>query len=57
MDSFVRAVVLVLSATVLVLVLERNVMVEPTFDHERLDVYRLSIDYVAFSSKSQNPLA
>ncbi len=22
---------------------------EPTFDHERLDVYRLSIDYVAFS--------
>jgi four helix bundle protein len=24
-------------------------MTEPTFDHERLDVYRLSIDYVAFS--------
>ena len=24
-------------------------MVEPTFDHERLDVYRVSIDYVAFS--------
>ena len=24
-------------------------MNEPTFDHERLDVYRLSIDYVAFS--------
>ena len=24
-------------------------MAEPTFDHERLDVYRLSIDYVAFS--------
>ena len=21
----------------------------PTFDHERLDAYRLSIDYVAFS--------
>jgi four helix bundle protein len=24
-------------------------MGEPTFDHERLDVYRLSIEYVAFS--------
>ena len=24
-------------------------MTEPTFDHERLDVYRLSIEYVAFS--------
>jgi hypothetical protein len=48
-DGFVRTVVLVLSATVLVLVLERIVMAEPTFDHERLDVYRLSIDYVAFS--------
>ena len=24
-------------------------MNEATFDHERLDVYRLSIDYVAFS--------
>jgi four helix bundle protein len=24
-------------------------MAQPTFDHERLDVYRLSIDYVAFS--------
>ena len=24
-------------------------MNEPTFDHEKLDVYRLSIDYVAFS--------
>ena len=24
-------------------------MPEPTFDHERLDVYRLSIEYVAFS--------
>jgi four helix bundle protein len=24
-------------------------MPEPTFDHERLDVYRLSIAYVAFS--------
>ena len=41
--------VLVLSKTVLVIVLERIVMAEPTFDHERLDVYRLSIDYVAFS--------
>ena len=24
-------------------------MAEPMFDHERLDVYRLAIDYVAFS--------
>ena len=44
---------LVLSATVLVLVLvlvlERSVMAGPTFDYERLDVYRLSIDSVAFS--------
>ncbi len=24
-------------------------MAEPAFDHKRLDVYRLSIDYVAFS--------
>jgi four helix bundle protein len=24
-------------------------MAQPTFDHERLDVYRLSIDYLAFS--------
>ena len=24
-------------------------MSEPIFDHERLDVYRLSIEYVAFS--------
>jgi four helix bundle protein len=46
-----RAVELLLSATVLVLVLvlDRIVMTEPTFDHERLDVYRLSIAYVAFS--------
>ena len=46
---FVRTIVLVLSATVLVLLPERSVMAEPTFDHERLDVYRLSIEYVAFS--------
>ena len=26
-------------------------MTEPIFDHERLDVYRLSIDYVAFSHR------
>ena len=24
-------------------------MSQPVFDHEKLDVYRLSIDYVAFS--------
>ena len=45
------ATVLVLSATVLALVLERNVVAEPTFDPERLDLYCLSIDYVAFSSQ------
>jgi four helix bundle protein len=41
----VRTVVLVLSAAVLVL--EGSVMAEPAFDHERLDVYRLSTNYVA----------
>jgi hypothetical protein len=51
---FVRTVVLVLSATVLVLsatklVLERNVMAEATSDHERLDIDRLSMDYVVIS--------
>ncbi len=44
---FINTFVLVLSATVLVL--EKPLMAEPTFDHERLDIYRLSIDYVAFS--------
>ena len=38
---------LVLSETVLVL--ERAQMTEPFFDHERLDVYRLAIEYVASS--------
>ena len=36
-NSYVRTVLLVLSATVLVL--ERIVTTEPTFDHERLDVF------------------
>jgi hypothetical protein len=39
--------VLVLSETVLVL--ERTQMTEPIFDHERLDVYRLSIEYCSSS--------
>jgi len=47
--SFVRRIVLVLSATVLVLVLERPAMTPPIFDQERLDVYRLAMDDVAFS--------
>ncbi len=47
--SFVRTVVLVLVLSATVLVLERSVMAEPIFDHERLDVYRLSIEYIAFS--------
>jgi hypothetical protein len=34
---------------VLVLVLEWGVMTEPIFDHEKLDVYRLSIEYVTAS--------
>lgn len=41
--------VLVLSETVLVLVLESAQVTEPFFDHERLDVYRPAIDYVASS--------
>jgi four helix bundle protein len=32
-------------------------MAEPTFDHERLDVYRLSIDYVAFSYRIARSLS
>ena len=38
--------VLGLSETVLGLLFERSVMAEPTFDHDRLDVDRLSIAYV-----------
>lgn len=52
---FVRTVVLELSATVLVL--ERIVTADPTFDHERLDVYRLSIAYVAFSYRIARSLS
>lgn len=40
---------LVLSVAVLVLVLGRTLMNEPVFAQEKLGVYRLSIDYVAFS--------
>ena len=32
-------------------------MAEPTFDHERLDVYRLSIAYVAFSYRIAKSLS
>jgi hypothetical protein len=39
----VRQIVLVLSETVLVLVLDWTRMSEPIFDHDRLDRYRLSI--------------
>jgi hypothetical protein len=45
----------VLSAAVLAL--ERTLMNEPIFDHEKLDVYRLSIDYVAFSYALSSALA
>ena len=40
--------------SVLVLVLEMTEMNEPIFDHEQLDVYRLSIDYVAFSFEHEH---
>jgi hypothetical protein len=55
--AIVRTVVLVLSSTVLVLVLERRVMAEPPFDHERLDVNRLSIEYVTFSCRIAKALS
>ncbi len=32
-------------------------MNEPIFDHERIDVYRLSIDYVAFSFRIAKTLS
>jgi hypothetical protein len=39
-----------LSVLLLVLLLEKgHLMTEPIFDHDRVDVYRLSIDYVASS--------
>ncbi|MFM8174537.1 MAG: hypothetical protein ACKN81_13410, partial [Pirellulaceae bacterium] len=40
---------LVLSATALLILLEKIVMPGPALDHERLYVHRLSIAYVAFS--------
>ena len=42
--SRVISVLLVLSATVLVLVLEKTVDEEPTVDHERRDIDRISTD-------------
>ncbi|MFN9983928.1 MAG: hypothetical protein ACK52S_00105, partial [Pirellula sp.] len=48
---------LVLVLSVAVLVLERTQMTEPTFDHERLDVYRLVIDYVASSYRLAKSLS
>jgi four helix bundle protein len=32
-------------------------MAEPTFDHERLDIYRLSMEYVAFSYRIAKALS
>ena len=49
--------VLVLSGAVLVLLLEWGSMPVPIFDHEKLDVYRLSIDYVAASYPTARGLA
>ena len=48
-SSTTEFIVLVLSGAVLVLLLGLTNMTEPIFDHEKLDVYRLSIDYAAFS--------
>ncbi len=48
-DEFQVFIVLVLSEAVLVLVLKMKLMTLPSFDHERLDVYRIAIDYVAWS--------
>ena len=53
----VAFIVLVLSETVLVLVIERIQMTEPIFDHERLDVYRLSIEYVANAFEASRSLS
>ncbi len=50
-----RTFVLVLRARVLVL--EKGVVAEPTFDHERLDVYGLSIKYVACSYRIAQSLS
>ena len=53
-----ECIVLVLSEAVLVLLLECSVMTEPTFDHEKLDGYRLSIEYAAASyGIAKSPLA
>jgi len=48
-DTLVRRIVLVLSATVLVLVLEGAAMTPPIFDHQRLEVFPLAMDDIAFS--------
>ena len=52
------ALVLVLSrvATVLVLAIGTSPMTAQSFDHERLDVYRLSIDYVARAFEASQSL-
>jgi four helix bundle protein len=48
-ESFARTPLSRSFVRTIVLVLERNAMTEPTFDHERLGVYRFSIEYVASS--------
>ena len=49
-----RFVVFEGSATVLML--ERALMKEPIFDHERLGVYRFAIEYVAWSFRAAKAL-
>jgi hypothetical protein len=41
--------VFVLSIAVLVLLLDCPAMSEPIFDHEKLNIYRVAIEYIAFS--------
>lgn len=38
------------------LMLERALMKEPIFDHERLGVYRFAIEYVAWSFRAAKAL-
>ncbi len=54
-----KQIVLVLSraATVLVLVIEGAAMTDTIFDHDRLDVYRLAIEYTAEAYAAAKDLA
>ena len=47
----------ILDETAISAIAPLTVMTEPIFDHERLDVYRLSIAYAAFSYRIAKTLA